>query len=184
MSQSTTARTSAYQPPRRARFMSAANVVMRQVLRLPFPTPLSGSLMLLSFTGRKTGRTYHQPVSYVRDGDLLLTPGGGRWKLNLRDDQPVRIRLRGRDVSARPEFIRDPDEVERTLTKMVALNPRVASFVPIVERITPEDVTRVTAQYLHPDQLTTLVVGDLAAVSNDLAGLDLGAPSVLSADTF
>jgi zinc protease len=59
-----------------------------------------------------------------------------------------------------------------------------ASFVPIVERITPEDVTRVTAQYLHPDQLTTLVVGDLAAVSNDLAGLDLGAPSVLSADTF
>jgi len=112
--------------------MSVANVVMRQVLRLPFPTPLSGSLMLLSFTGRKTGRIYHQPVSYVRDGAVLLTPGGGRWKLNLSDDQPIRVRLRGRDVWARPEFIRDADEVERTLLKMVALNRRVASFVPIV----------------------------------------------------
>jgi predicted Zn-dependent peptidase len=59
-----------------------------------------------------------------------------------------------------------------------------AAFVPIVERITPDDVTRVTTQYLHPEQLTTLVVGDLAAVSNDLAGLDLGVPSVMSADTF
>jgi hypothetical protein len=43
--------------------MRAANVVMRQVLRLPFQTPLSRSLMLLSFTGRKTGRTWQQPVS-------------------------------------------------------------------------------------------------------------------------
>jgi deazaflavin-dependent oxidoreductase (nitroreductase family) len=149
MPQSTTARTSAYQPPRRARFMSAANVVMRQVLRLPFPTPLSGSLMLLSFTGRKSGRTYRQPVSYVRDGDLLLTPGGGRWKLNLRDDQPVRIRVRGRDVWARPEFIRDPDEVERTLTKMVALNPRVASFVPIVGPRGEVDRARVETAVSH-----------------------------------
>ncbi len=132
MTQPTAAPTPGYQRPRRARFMSVANVVMRQVLRLPFPTPLSGSLMLLSFTGRKTGRIYHQPVSYVRDGAVLLTPGGGRWKLNLSDDQPIRVRLRGRDVWARPEFIRDADEVERTLLKMVALNRRVASFVPIV----------------------------------------------------
>ena len=132
MTQPTAAPTPGYQRPRRARFMSAANVVMRQVLRLPFPTPLSGSLMLLSFTGQKTGRIYHKPVSYVRDGAVLITPAGGRWKLNLRDDQPIRVRLRGRDVWARPEFIRDADEVERTLLKMVALNPRVASFVPIV----------------------------------------------------
>lgn len=33
--------------------------------------------MLASFTGRKTGRHYRQPLSYVRDGDILLTPGGG-----------------------------------------------------------------------------------------------------------
>jgi hypothetical protein len=68
-------------------------------------------------------------VSYVRDGDYLLTPGGGKWKLNLREGEPITIRFRGRDVFARPEFIRDPDEVERLLRRMVSANPRVASFV-------------------------------------------------------
>jgi hypothetical protein len=68
----------------------------------------------------------------VRDGDVLLTPGGGKWKLNLREGQPVRIRLRARVVTARPELIRDGDAIERTLLRMVAINPRVASFVPVV----------------------------------------------------
>ena len=70
---------------RRARIMRAVNVPMRAALSLPFATPLSGNLMLISYTGRKSGKAYRQPVSYVRDGDVLLTPGGGRWTLNLAD---------------------------------------------------------------------------------------------------
>src|SRR5215467_14427065 len=117
---------------RQARFMSLINVPMRILLWLPFPTPLSGSLMLVSLTGRKTGKPYEQPVSYVRDGDTLLTPGGGKWKLNLREGQPVRIRLRGRKVLARPELIEDAIEVERLLRLMMAANPRVTAFVPVL----------------------------------------------------
>jgi deazaflavin-dependent oxidoreductase (nitroreductase family) len=116
---------------RQARFMSLINVPMRILLRLPFPTPVSGSLMLVSLTGRKTGRQYQQPVSYVPDGDTLLTPGGGKWKLNLQEGQPVRIRLRGREVLARPELIEDAPEVERLLRLMKAVNPRVTAFVPV-----------------------------------------------------
>src|SRR5215467_1575245 len=51
-----------------ARAMRVVNVPMRLLLRLPFPAPLGGRLMLVSYTGRKTGRSYHQPVSYVRQG--------------------------------------------------------------------------------------------------------------------
>jgi hypothetical protein len=43
----------------------------------------------------------------------------------------VRLRLRGRDVLARPEFVHDVDEVERLLHWMAAINPRIASFVPL-----------------------------------------------------
>jgi hypothetical protein len=124
-------------PPRRrrqARLMRVVNVPMRRLLRLPFQTPLSRRLMLLTFTGRKTGRVYRQPVSYAPDGDTLLTPAGGRWKLNLREGEPIRVRLRGRDVLARPEFIRDVDEVERLLRTMTASNPRAASFIPAIGR--------------------------------------------------
>lgn len=116
---------------RQARFMRLINVPMRLLLRLPFATPLSGQLMLLSFTGRKTGKRYQQPVSYVQDGDTLLTPGGGKWKLNLREDQPIQIRLKGRAVQARPELVKDVDEVERLLRRMTAINPRVTAFVPV-----------------------------------------------------
>ncbi len=116
-----------------ARVMGVLNVPMRVLLQLPFSTPLSGQLMLISFTGRKTGKAYRQPVSYVQQGDTLLSPGGGKWKWNLQNGQPVRIHLRGRDVMARPELVQDPDEIERLLLVMMAANPRVSSFVGIPE---------------------------------------------------
>jgi hypothetical protein len=107
------------------------NVPMRAILGLPYATPLSSGLMLVFLTGRKTGKSYRQPVSYVRDGDDLLTPGGGNWKLNLASGQPVRIRLRGRDVTARPELVADPDQVDRLLGVITAGSPMAGRFVGI-----------------------------------------------------
>jgi hypothetical protein len=110
--------------------MRVVNVPMRRVLNLPFATPVGRHLMLLHLTGRRTGRTYHQPVSYTRHGDVLLTPGGGRWTLNLIEDRPAPIRLLGRDITARPELISDPHEVEPLLDVMVRANrPFSASSV-------------------------------------------------------
>jgi hypothetical protein len=119
---------------RRQRVMRAVNVPMRAVLGLPFATPLSANLMLISYTGRKTGKAYRQPVSYARDGETLLTPGGGRWTLNLGTGRPVGIRLRGRDVVARPELVTDGAEVERLLGVIGTENPRAVKFVPIPRR--------------------------------------------------
>jgi hypothetical protein len=119
-----------------ARFMRIVNVPMRALLGLPFQTPLSGRLMLVHLTGRHSGRRYRQPVSYVRHGEALLTPGGGNWKLNLVDGQPVRIRLKGRDITARPELISDVGQIEHLLGVLVAVNPRAARFIRI-----PRDAT-------------------------------------------
>lgn len=119
---------------RRARMMKVVNRPMRVLLSLPFPTPLSSRLMLVRVVGRKTGRVYRQPVSFVRDGDTLLTPGGGRWKGNLAGGQAVILRLRGRSVQARPDLVRDPGEVYQLVGRMVAANRRLASFIPFVER--------------------------------------------------
>jgi hypothetical protein len=97
-----------YRQPRmrcQATMMRIVNVPMRRILALPFSTPLSKRLVLLYLTGRRSGRSYRQPVSYVKDGDLLLTPGGGNWKLNLDPGRAERIRLDGRDVTARPDLI-------------------------------------------------------------------------------
>jgi len=115
----------------RSRVMRMVNVPMRVVLGLPVATPLGRRLMLVTIVGRKTGKVYRQPLSYVRQGTTLLTPGGGKWKLNLRDDQPVPIRLRGHDILPRSELVKDLDEIERLLTVMAAANRSVNAFVGI-----------------------------------------------------
>jgi hypothetical protein len=119
---------------RRARVMRMINVPMRRVLSLPFPTPLGRRLMVITLTGRKTGRIYRQPVSYVDDGDTLLTPGGGAWTRNLREDTAVPARVNGKTVQLRPELVRDPDEVVRLLGLMAQRNPRITSFVPFFDK--------------------------------------------------
>jgi len=114
-----------------ARFFRIVNVPMRLALSVPWATPISRRLMLITYVGRRSGKRYRQPLSYVTDNGTLLTPGGGKWKLNLPPGEPVQMRLRGRDVTARPEFVDDPDEVERLLAVMSDANPRVRSFVGI-----------------------------------------------------
>jgi EmrB/QacA subfamily drug resistance transporter/deazaflavin-dependent oxidoreductase (nitroreductase family) len=114
-----------------ARLFRIVNVVMRALLGLPVRTPLSARLMLVHHIGRKTGKHYRQPVSYVRHGHVLLTPGGGTWTRNLRADHPVRLRIGGKDVTARAELIADPAEVQRLLQVMAAANPALHRFIPI-----------------------------------------------------
>jgi zinc protease len=58
------------------------------------------------------------------------------------------------------------------------------TFVPAIERVSASDVTRVAAHHLHPDRLTTLVVGDFDAIGTDLAALGFGEPLVLAPETF
>ena len=113
------------------RFFRVVNVPMRFLLGLPFATPVSGRLMLVHLSGRRTGKSYRQPVSYVRDGAVLLTPGGGNWKLNLQEGRPEHIRLRGRDVLARPEIVGEAGEIERLLGVIAAANPMAGRFVAI-----------------------------------------------------
>lgn len=111
--------------------MRVLNVPMRLLLGLPFPTPLGSRLMLVFHTGRRTGRHYRQPVSYVtHDGDLL-TPGGGRWTRNLHAGEPTRLRLRGRDRWYRPDLVTGPEDVEQLLGVLRAANPSLDRFVRI-----------------------------------------------------
>lgn len=116
------------------RVMGALNILPKFVLGLPFQTPMSRRLILLSYQGRKSGRLYTIPVSYVQHADALLIPGGGAWKGNLEHGLPVRLRLRGREGKAIPEVIRDPEEVERLVTFMMDANPAVSSFIGVPKR--------------------------------------------------
>ena len=115
----------------RRKRMRRLNRFMRPVLSLPFRTPLSARLMLVQYVGRKTGTLYRQPLSYVTDGDVLLTPGGGNWTLSLAGGTNVTARIGGKTVNLRPELVANPIEVGELLARMSERNPALVRFVPL-----------------------------------------------------
>ena len=63
-----------------------ANPIVKTLLRSPLHNIASGSLTLLHFTGRKSGRRFVTPLSYVRKQNTvwLLSAHSTRWWMNLR----------------------------------------------------------------------------------------------------
>ena len=59
-----------------------------------------------------------------------------------------------------------------------------AQFVPRIEQVTADDVSRVMTGHLDPARLTTLVVGDVDAIAPGLAGLGLGEAVILSSGAY
>jgi predicted Zn-dependent peptidase len=57
-----------------------------------------------------------------------------------------------------------------------------AEFVPKVNRITVQEVTRVAEQYLEPSRMTTLIVGDHSVIADSLGALGLGDPEVMATE--
>jgi predicted Zn-dependent peptidase len=54
-------------------------------------------------------------------------------------------------------------------------------FVPRIEAVTLEDITRVAVQYLDPTRMTTLAVGDFDRIADSLLALELGPPALVDA---
>jgi deazaflavin-dependent oxidoreductase (nitroreductase family) len=70
------------------------------LLRSPLHGFMSGSTMLLTYAGRKSGKAYTTPVNYLRDGDTLLVVSSREhiWWKNLRGGAPVTVRVRGKEM--------------------------------------------------------------------------------------
>ncbi len=81
------------------------NKAMKAVLRSPLHGMVSKGVLLITFTGRKSGKNFTTPVSYSQDGDLLYIFSHAAWWKNLRPDEPVTLRLRGKDVPGLPETV-------------------------------------------------------------------------------
>jgi hypothetical protein len=84
------------------RVMSRVNPAIAWILRSPLHALLDRGLLLLTVTGRRTGRRYAIPVGYQRRGDrlavLVSRARRKQWWRNFREPAPVALRLRGSDV--------------------------------------------------------------------------------------
>jgi deazaflavin-dependent oxidoreductase (nitroreductase family) len=90
-------------------FFSRLNPLIGAVLRSPFHPLLSAGLVLLTVTGRRSGRRYSIPVGYQRRGDelVILVSHADRkqWWRNYRTPGPVELRLRGRHLNGEASVV-------------------------------------------------------------------------------
>jgi len=83
------------------------NHTMKFVLRSPIHGAVSKFTLLISFNGRKSGKTYTTPVSYSQNGDQVTIFTHANWWKNLRGGASVTLRIRGMDVRGVAEPVAD-----------------------------------------------------------------------------
>ena len=117
------------------------------LLKSPLHRLVSGTMMLITFTGRKSGKRYTTPVGYLRDGDVVICLTHANWWKNLRGGARVTLRIQGRTVEGRAEAIaQDKARVAQGIRKFLLQVPSWAGFynVTLAEDGTPneEEVVR------------------------------------------
>jgi deazaflavin-dependent oxidoreductase (nitroreductase family) len=114
------------------------NSPIAAILRSPLHGLMSGSVMLMTVTGRKSGTAYTTPVNYLSIGDELWTVSfrNRTWWRNLRGGAAVSLRLRGRVVQTTAQAVEPQAEVAQALAKLVEVSPGYARNLGI--RRTPD----------------------------------------------
>jgi len=86
-----------------------ANPIVRGILRSPLHGILSHKVLLLTCTGKKSGRTFTLPVEYLADGVVIYILVGSpdqktRWR-NLRCGAQVKLLVRRHPFTAHAEIV-------------------------------------------------------------------------------
>jgi deazaflavin-dependent oxidoreductase (nitroreductase family) len=104
------------------------NDFMSWVLRSPFHGLLSNGMMLITVTGRKTGKKYTTPVGYYQqDGHLwVITSRDRTWWKNLRGGVEVGLLLKRKPVTAFAEPDLDEKSVEARMYQYLRHVPQAA----------------------------------------------------------
>jgi len=123
-------------------FFIIINPCMRILLRSPLHFILSGNVMLIAFTGRKSGRKLETPVRYAREGNRVIcfTGKANKWWHNFKEPADVQLTMKGKAVKARAQAVLHPlhvmerdgvrkeEPVRRELEKFLAIFPQDAIY--------------------------------------------------------
>lgn len=73
------------------------NQAMKFVLRSPIHGAVSKTVLLITFTGRKSGKIFTTPVSYSQINDQVIIFTHAKWWKNLRGGASVTLCIKGHE---------------------------------------------------------------------------------------
>lgn len=107
------------------------NPIVKMLLRSPAHGILSSSIMIVTFTGRRSGREFSTPARYLRDGDRIraFSTMDTQWWRNLRDGAVVRIRAAGQEAAYRTHVLENnPAVIREQLREYLGRHPEDAVY--------------------------------------------------------
>ncbi|MBP3083573.1 nitroreductase/quinone reductase family protein [Mycolicibacterium fortuitum] len=117
-------------PPVQLRLLvRAVTPLVKAVLRSPAHRCLSGTMMILTVTGRRTGRSYQIPISYVADGAVVTCITGieNTWWKNLRGGAEVTVLLQRKRFGGHAEASTGVANIP-VIESFLSARPRDARF--------------------------------------------------------
>ena len=108
------------------------NPIMKGMLGSPFHSVISKQIMIITFTGRKSGQIYSTPVSYYQeDGSVYCFTHAGWWK-NFDGGAEVHTLIRGQEFTGTAVSIRDnPEKMIGGLNKLLTAVPNDARYYDV-----------------------------------------------------
>ena len=137
------------------RLATRLNPLVAWLLRSPFHGVASSGLLLLTFTGRRTGRRITLPVGYQRKGELVTVLASRarrkQWWRNFAEPRAVELLLRGRQRSGEARLVPGESEefreaVEATFQRLPSLGRQFGLAYDRRQGLSPEQWRTVAAE--------------------------------------
>lgn len=128
------------------------NPIMRWLLCSPLHFTVSKNTMLMTYTGRKSGKIYTVPMNYLEIEGVFYTISSRErtWWRNLRGGAEVTLRLKGEDKKAWAEAIEDQAGVTEKLSLYFKTAPQIARYMKVRIDVdgcpNAEDIHRLTQE--------------------------------------
>ncbi len=109
------------------------NPFVKFMLHSPLHGVMSRSTMLITYTGRKSGKQYTLPIGYLCQGDTLTTISSRVrvWWRNLYGGASVALLLQGKRLKATAEVVEDHAAVVEGMAEYFAQAPQLARHFQI-----------------------------------------------------
>lgn len=109
------------------------NKIVGGLLKSPLHGFMSNSTLLLTYQGRKSGKSYSLPVNYVQDGKILwITSLADRtWWRNLLEPQQVHMQLKGEKKTGDAVAYSQEEKIVEGLQHYFELAPQFAKYYQV-----------------------------------------------------
>jgi hypothetical protein len=136
------------------------NPIMRWMIRSPLHFLVSKNMMLMTYTGKKSGKSYTTPMNYLAiNGALYTTSYRDRiWWRNMRGGTEVTLQLRGEEVAAWAVTIEDQTRVAESLVEYFKAAPQLAKYMKV----------RIAADGLPNEEDVAQLAGEMVMVRTEL----------------